>query len=78
MARAGRAPRTSAWEGLKKALKGNYEDSVWDHLAGTTSSPFEAGDYGKIAVKAVARGFKKVFGQLNQLDVEKILGIVKK
>jgi len=46
-------PRTSAWEGLKKALKGSYEDSVWDHLAGTESSPFEAGDYGKIAVKVI-------------------------
>jgi adenine-specific DNA-methyltransferase len=46
-------PRTSAWEGLKKALKGNYEESVWDHLAGTTSAPFEAGDYGKIAVKVI-------------------------
>jgi adenine-specific DNA-methyltransferase len=46
-------PRTSAWEGLKKALKGSYEESVWDHLAGTTSSAFEAGDYGKIAVKVI-------------------------
>jgi adenine-specific DNA-methyltransferase len=46
-------PRTSAWEGLKKALKGNYEESVWDHLAGTMSASFEAGDYGKIAVKVI-------------------------
>jgi len=46
-------PRTSAWEGLKKALKGSYEESVWDHLAGTTSAPFEAGEYGKIAVKVI-------------------------
>jgi len=30
---------------------------------------------GKKAVKAVARGFQKVFGQLNTLDVQKILAI---
>jgi adenine-specific DNA-methyltransferase len=46
-------PRTGAWESLKKALKGTYEESVWDHLAGTTSTPFEAGEYGKIAVKVI-------------------------
>lgn len=39
-------PRTSAWDNLKKALKGTYEESVWDHLAGTTSAPFEAGENG--------------------------------
>jgi adenine-specific DNA-methyltransferase len=44
-------PRTSAWENLKKALKGEYEDSVWDHLAGTVSAPFEAGEHGQAAVK---------------------------
>jgi adenine-specific DNA-methyltransferase len=37
-------PRTSAWEKLKKALKGEFEESVWSHLSGTTSAPFEAGD----------------------------------
>jgi adenine-specific DNA-methyltransferase len=46
-------PRTGAWEGLKKALKAEYEESVWDHLAGTTSAPFEAGDTGQIAVKVI-------------------------
>ena len=46
-------PRTGAWESLKKALKGTYEESVWDHLAGTTSTPFEAGEHGKIAVKVI-------------------------
>ncbi len=34
--------------------------------------------HGKAVVKAVARGFKKVFSQLNQLDVEKILAGIKK
>lgn len=46
-------PRTSAWENLKKALKAEYDPSVWAHLAGTTSVPFEAGGHGRIAVKAI-------------------------
>ncbi len=46
-------PRTSAWDNLKRALKGIYDDSVWDHLAGTTSTPFESGDQKQIAVKVI-------------------------
>jgi adenine-specific DNA-methyltransferase len=46
-------PRTSAWESLKKALKGEYEDAIWAHLAGTTSAPFEAGDHRQVAVKVI-------------------------
>jgi adenine-specific DNA-methyltransferase len=46
-------PRTSAWDNLKKALKATYEESVWDHLAGTTSAPFEAGEQRQIAVKVI-------------------------
>ncbi|MGC1685903.1 MAG: site-specific DNA-methyltransferase [Candidatus Acidiferrales bacterium] len=46
-------PRTSAWENLKKALKGEYEDTVWDHLAGTISAPFEAGEQGQVAIKVI-------------------------
>ena len=46
-------PRTSAWDNLKKALNGEYDDSVWDHLAGTTSAPFEAGEHGQVAVKVI-------------------------
>jgi adenine-specific DNA-methyltransferase len=46
-------PRTSAWENLKKALKATYEESVWDHLAGTKSAPFEEGEHGQIAVKVI-------------------------
>jgi adenine-specific DNA-methyltransferase len=46
-------PRTAAWDDLKKALKGEYEDAVWDHLAGTISAPFEAGEHGQIAVKVI-------------------------
>ena len=46
-------PRTGAWESLKKALKGEYEDTVWDHLAGTVSTPFEAGEQGQVTVKVI-------------------------
>ncbi len=46
-------PRTAAWDDLKRSLKGEYADSVWEHLAGTTSAPFEAGDHGQVAVKVI-------------------------
>ena len=46
-------PRTGAWNDLRKALKGDYDDSVWDHLAGTMSAPFEGGDHSQIAVKVI-------------------------
>lgn len=46
-------PRTGAWESLKKALRGEYEESVWEHLAGAVSAPFEAGEQGQIAVKVI-------------------------
>jgi adenine-specific DNA-methyltransferase len=46
-------PRTSAWDNLKKALRADYEASVWEHLAGTMSATFEAGDHDQIAVKVI-------------------------
>ena len=46
-------PRTSAWENLKRALGDTYEESVWEHLAGTTSAPFTAGEHRRIAVKVI-------------------------
>ena len=46
-------PRTGAWENLKRALRGDYEETVWDHLAGTVSAPFEIGENGQIAVKVI-------------------------
>jgi adenine-specific DNA-methyltransferase len=60
-------PRTGAWDSLKRALRGEFEDSVWEHLAGTTSAPFLAGETGQIAVKVTDdRG--------NELLVVKALG----
>ncbi|MBB1492825.1 site-specific DNA-methyltransferase [Paracoccus sp. MC1854] len=46
-------PKTSAWDNLQKSLKGQFEDSVWSHLAGTVSEPFALGDKGRIAVKVI-------------------------
>jgi adenine-specific DNA-methyltransferase len=46
-------PRTGAWESLKKALKGDYDETVWDHLAGTVSAPFPPGEHGQVAVKVI-------------------------
>ena len=46
-------PKTGAWENLKKALKGVYSESIWEHLAGNTSSPFELGEHKQIAVKVI-------------------------
>jgi adenine-specific DNA-methyltransferase len=46
-------PRTGAWDALKRALRGEFADSVWDHLAGSVSAPFEAGEHRQIAVKVI-------------------------
>jgi adenine-specific DNA-methyltransferase len=46
-------PRTGAWDSLRKALKADYDETVWDHLAGTRSAPFEAGEHGQVAVKVI-------------------------
>jgi adenine-specific DNA-methyltransferase len=46
-------PRTAAWDDLKRSLKGQFEDSVWDHLAGTKSEPFEGGEHAQVAVKVI-------------------------
>ena len=46
-------PRTNEWDKLKRALKGEFDDAVWAHLAGTVSAPFEPGEQKKIAVKVI-------------------------
>jgi adenine-specific DNA-methyltransferase len=46
-------PRTGAWENLKKALRSTHTEAVWDHLAGATSAPFEAGEHKQVAVKVI-------------------------
>jgi adenine-specific DNA-methyltransferase len=60
-------PRTGAWENLRKALRAEYEESVWDHLNGVESAPFEANEDTKVAVKVIdQRG--------NELMVVKTIG----
>lgn len=46
-------PRTGAWDNLQKSLKGQFNDSVWEHLAGTISEPFVADSKGQIAIKVI-------------------------
>jgi adenine-specific DNA-methyltransferase len=46
-------PGTGSWDKLKKELRAYFEDSVWDHLAGTVSEPFEVGDHRQVAVKVI-------------------------
>jgi hypothetical protein len=46
-------PRTRAWDSIQKALRGTHDPEVWEHLAGTTSAPFEPGEQGQIAVKVI-------------------------
>ena len=46
-------PRTAAWEGIKRSLRGEFEDSAWAHLAGTVSAPFQTGEHGQVAVKVI-------------------------
>ncbi|CAN5428227.1 site-specific DNA-methyltransferase [soil metagenome] len=44
-------PRTQAWDSIKRAVGADFEATVWDHLAGTSSAPFEAGEQKQIALK---------------------------
>ena len=46
-------PRTKAWDSIKKALKGSYDEEVWEHLAGTISAPFNPGEHNEVAVKVI-------------------------
>jgi hypothetical protein len=32
-------PKTAAWDNLKRSLGAVFDDSVWEHLAGTSSTP---------------------------------------
>lgn len=46
-------PKTAAWDNLQKSLKAEFDPSVWDHLAGTTSEPFVPGARRRVAVKVI-------------------------
>lgn len=44
-------PRTDAWDKIRKAIRADFDDAVWDTLRGNTSAPFIAGE--QIAVKVL-------------------------
>lgn len=46
-------PRTGAWDSLEKALGTEFEDTVWDHLAGSRSAPFPAEPHDQVAIKVI-------------------------
>lgn len=46
-------PKTKAWDNLQKSLKGKFDDTVWDHLAGVESEAFLLGSKKRIAVKVI-------------------------
>ena len=46
-------PKTSAWDNLQKSLKATFDDSIWEHLAGTVSEPFVLGSRRRVAVKVI-------------------------
>jgi adenine-specific DNA-methyltransferase len=41
------------WSLRPTCRQADYDDSVWDHLAGTKSAPFEAGEHRQVAVKVI-------------------------
>lgn len=46
-------PRTQAWDALKRSLRAEFDESLFEHLAGDTSAPFEPGEHRTIAVKVI-------------------------
>jgi adenine-specific DNA-methyltransferase len=64
-------PRTGAWDNLKRALKGSYEEIVWEHLSGTKSVPFEEGEQGQIAVKVIDDRGNELMVVKSLRDIEK-------
>lgn len=60
-------PRTSAWDNLQRSMRATFDESVWSHLAGTTSEPFALGDRRRIAVKVIDERGNEL---MSVLDVE--------
>ena len=44
-------PLTSAWDKIRRAVKADFDDTVWEHLRGAVSAPFVAGE--QVAVKVL-------------------------
>jgi adenine-specific DNA-methyltransferase len=48
LALVGYFPRSAAWDNRKKAVRGEYDETAWVHLAGTTSALFDANYAGEM------------------------------
>ncbi len=46
-------PKTSAWDNLQRSLRATFEESIWQHLAGTVSEPVVLGERRRVAVKVI-------------------------
>ena len=44
-------PRTSAWDKIRRAVRADFDETVWEHLRGAVSAPFVAGE--QVAVKVL-------------------------
>ena len=44
-------PRTAAWNKIRNAVQADFDDGTWEHLRGSVSAPFIAGE--QIAVKVI-------------------------
>jgi len=62
-------PKTSAWDNLQKSLKGQFERSVWSHLAGTVSEPFRLGEKRQVAVKVIDDRGNELMAVINANEV---------
>jgi len=46
-------PRTSAWENLKNALRGTYDEAVRDHLAARPAHRSKQANTARFAIKVI-------------------------
>ena len=63
-------PRTSAWDNIKKAVHGEFDDSVWEKLASDESEPFVMGNNQQIAVKVIDDRGNELLRIKQQSEVE--------
>jgi len=43
-------PRTSAWDKIRRAVRADFDEAVWEHLRGAVSAPFVAGEQSAVKV----------------------------
>jgi adenine-specific DNA-methyltransferase len=64
-------PRTAAWDNLQRSLRADFDPSVWEHLAGTTSEAFAMGKEQRIAVKVIDERGNELMAVRSIDEVEK-------